>query len=213
MRRSRGKGRSRARGRSPRPRLRWSRWLIAALIALPLAFGTGYALAALVIFPAAVEEPTGLVPMPRLSGSTREEAVRELSALGLTVESVNEYPHQTARAGTVTAQSPLPGQLLHPGAAVKLAISSGRPQLPVPDLIGLPYENAARVAEQLGFTVNRIEEPADGTAGLVFRSEPAPGTQRELPATITLFVVAPPDTLAPELPAPESWPALPESEG
>jgi len=205
MRRSRGRDRKRARSNAG-PRLRWKRWLIATLVAPPLAFGTGYAVAAYVIFPAVAEEPTGLVAVPRLHGSTREEAERELTGLGLAIESVVEYPHQTARAGTVIAQSPLPGQRLQPGAAVRLAVSSGRPQLQVPDLVGLPYETAARVAEQLGFTVNRRDEAAPGTTGLVFRSEPAPGTQRELPAAITLFVVAAPDAAAPELTAPGAVP-------
>src|SRR5690606_32707012 len=135
MRRRRGKGRGRGRtGGGARPRPRWRRWLIAALVAPPPAFGTGYAGAAPGPFPAAEEEPTGLVPMPRLSGNTRAEAERVLTDLGLAIESVAEYPHQAAREGTVIAQSPLPGQLLHPGAAVKLAVSAGRPQLPIPDL-------------------------------------------------------------------------------
>lgn len=211
MRRRRGRNhRQPSGGRRQQRSIRWGRWLTAALVALPLAFGTGYGIAALVIFPPAAEEITDLVPMPRLSGNTRAEAEREIEALGLTIESVTELPHQTARAGTITAQSPLPGQLLHPGAPVRFAISSGRPQLPVPDLIGLPYDNAAAVAEKLGFTVNRLDEQVPGTTGLVLRSEPAPGTPRELPATITLIVVASPDTMMPGSPLPEP---LPDTEG
>lgn len=214
MRRSRGRNRSQPHGgRRPQRPLRWGRWLIAALIALPLAFGTGYAIAALVIFPAAAEEANDLVPMPKLSGNTRAEAEREIQALGLTIESVTELPHQSAPAGTVTAQSPLPGQLLHAGAPVRFAISAGRPQLPVPDLVGLPFDNAAAVAERLGFTINRRDEQVPGTAGVVLRIEPAPGTPRELPAAITFFVVAPPDTTEPGLPLPDAIPEPEENRG
>jgi serine/threonine-protein kinase len=97
-------------------------------------------------------------------------------------------PHLIEPAGTVTAQSPLPGQRLHAGASVQVAISTGRPQLPVPDLIGLPYTVAAPLAEGFGFTINRREEPDDGATGVVLRIEPRQGTMRELPATITMVV-------------------------
>lgn len=202
MRRRRTRGRrGEGGGRRQGPRLRWGRWLIATLIALPLAFGAGYAVAALVLFPSTVEEPTDLVPMPRLLGATRIDAEREVMELGLTVEEVSELPNPTAPRGAVTAQTPLPGQLLQPGAGVRIGVSSGPPQARVPDLAGLPYENAARVAEALGFTVNRLEGQLPGTPGLVHRVEPEPGTPRELPATITLIVVAQP--IIPELELPE----------
>jgi serine/threonine-protein kinase len=153
----------------------------------------GYALAALVLFPAAEQDTDALVAVPRLTGRAQAEAERELEALGLTVEGTTELPHPLEAAGTVTAQSPLPGQRLQAGAGVRLAISSGRPKLSVPDLVGLPYRDAAALAEALGFTVNRREERATGPADAVLRSEPAPGTTWELPTTLVLVVTAPPE--------------------
>lgn len=193
MRRSRGRTRRQtSTGQTPRRRLRWGRWFLATLITLPVAFGSGYAVAALILFPVGDQASDELVAVPRLTGRDRADAERELGALGLTIEGASELPHPLEPAGTVIAQSPLAGQRLHAGAAVRLAISTGRPQLRIPDLIGLPYRDAASLAESLGFTVNRREETGTGAADLVLRVEPAPGTTRELPATIVLIVTAPP---------------------
>jgi serine/threonine-protein kinase len=149
-------------------------------------------IAALILFPAAEQAAEELVAVPRLTGRPHADVERDLEALGLTIESTTELPHPFEPAGTVTAQSPVPGQRLHAGAGVRLAVSTGRPQLQVPDLIGLPYRDAASLAEALGFTVNRREEAAPGAVGAVIKVEPAPGTPRELPATIVLVVTAPP---------------------
>lgn len=189
-------------GQGPRRRLRWGRWLLATLLILPATFGSGYAVAALYLFPVTAQAADDLVAVPQLVGQHRDAVARELEALGLTVEGTTELPHPMEPAGTVIAQSPVPGQRLRPGAAVQLAISAGRPQLPVPDLIGLPYRDAAALAERLGFTVNRRAEPAAGAVDVVTRSEPAPGTTRELPATIVLVVTAPPEP-APATEVPE----------
>lgn len=208
MRRRRGQTRRSApSSQGPRRRLRWGRWLLATLIVLPLAFGTGYAVAALVVFPVADRVSDDHVTMPQLVGHERAEAGRQLEELGLSLAETTELPHPFEPAGKVIAQSPVPGQRLEPGATVQLAISSGRPQLPIPDLIGLPYRDAAALAERLGFTVNRSEEPGTGAVDVVTRIEPAPGTMRELPATIVLVVTAPPE---PELPVGPEYPVDPE---
>lgn len=178
---------------------------MATLITLPLCFGTGYAVAALVLFPPAEQAVDELITTPRLTGRAVEEVERELRELGLTIEDRTEIPHPFESAGTVVAQSPIPGQRLLPGAGVRLAVSMGRPQLPVPDLVGLPYRNAAAVAEELGFTVNRREEQGTGTVGVVTRIEPAPGTTRQLPATIVLVVTAEPEP-EPDFAAEPLWP-------
>lgn len=189
-------------GGAPRRRLRWGRWIVTTLILLPACFGVGYAAAALVLFPPSEQALDELIATPRLTGRSIDEIDRELRESGLTIADRTELPHPFEPAGTVIAQSPVPGQLLQPGAGVTVAVSTGRPQLPVPDLVGLPYQNAAAVAERLGFTVNRREERGTGPAGVVTRIEPAPGTSQQLPATIVLIVTAEPE---PE-PEPETLP-------
>lgn len=199
LRRSHGRSRRRNADRNrPASNFRWGRWLIAVLVAIPLAFGTGYALATIVIFPVTTGETGDLVAMPDLVGSTRGEAERKLRAIGLELSDLRELPNLTAPAGEITAQAPLPGQLLQIGAGASIAVSTGRPRLAVPDLVGLNYENAAEIAERLGFQTGRQTDSVPGAEGLVTRVEPAPGTERLLPATITIFTAAEPVTEEPD---------------
>ncbi|HEX7118065.1 MAG TPA: PASTA domain-containing protein [Longimicrobiales bacterium] len=207
------------------PRLRWDRWILSGLAAIVLSFGTGYLVAAQVLFPApdAPQEDATVVPVPGLTGKELTAAQGEIEALGLTVGSVRWLPHPNEPAGTVVAQDPLPEQRLRAGAEVRLSVSSGRAQVRVPDVVGLPYETAAQLAGRLGFEVNRRTQPEPGPAGYVLDVRPRPGTERVLPASITLIVRTPPPVVpdsirvpvesfdpAPEIPA---LPRMPDTAG
>jgi beta-lactam-binding protein with PASTA domain len=169
---------------------------VGALVASTLCFGTGYLIAAHALFPAAESAAADLIAVPRLAGRPQADAERELRALGLQVGDVVEVASASEPAGVVVAQSPLATQQLHRRGVVQLAVSSGRARVLVPDLAGLPAADAATLAEGLGFSIERREEPVVGVpAGTVVRVEPLPGTARELPASLTLFVSAPPPQL------------------
>jgi beta-lactam-binding protein with PASTA domain len=203
------------------------RWAAIALAALLASFGTGYALAVYVIFPAPEEAGTG-TPVPELVGRRLAEAERELEARGLTVAEVVQIPHPRAPEGEVIAQSPLAGQWLRPGGAVRLGVSAGKPRNRVPEVTGLTAQNAAAMLERAGFEVRRREELSPLEKGRVVRTDPAGGTVLELPARVTLIVSAGPATpILPDLsePAPDSagvgpagppeeraWPLGPDAE-
>src|SRR5690625_164081 len=201
MRRRRGRrgGGGRGRDQPSRQRLRWGRWLRSLLILLPLSFGTGYRLATIVLFPISETAANDLVVIPELIDRPLVEVERELAELGLELEETTELPHPIEEEGVVIAQSPVPGQRISPGAGARLAVSMGRARLQVPDLVGLSYETAASLAEDLGFTIMRREEEGPGTDDLVVRVEPTPGTMTELPATIVLVVNVIPEIELPEI--------------
>jgi len=201
MRRRRGRrGRGgKGRDQTTRKRLRWGRWILSILILLPLSFGTGYGLATIVLFPISETAANDLVVIPELIDRPLVEVERELAELGLELEETTELPHPIEEEGVVIAQSPVPGQRISPGAGVRLAVSMGRARLQVPDLVGLSYETAASLAEDLGFTIMRREEEGPGTDDLVVRVEPTPGTMTELPATIVLVVNVIPEIELPEI--------------
>ncbi|HEX6938733.1 MAG TPA: PASTA domain-containing protein [Longimicrobiales bacterium] len=207
----------------PTARMRWERWVLSGFIAVLLSFGAGYLIAAQVLFPApeAPSEDATVIPVPRLLGKELTMAQEEIEALGLTVGGVRWLPHPEAPAGTIIAQDPLPDQRLRAGGEVRLAISSGRAQARVPDVVGLPYEAAARLAEGLGFDVNRRAQPETGVpAGYVLDVHPRPGTERVLPASITLVVSAKPavvpnsvQTPGPSFDVPLDTPIVPRTTG
>lgn len=177
------------------------RWLLAAVIILLGSFVTGYLLSTLVLFPVADTAGSG-VPVPDLYGMEREEAEGLLAEERLGVGRVEMLASADVPAGRVIAQSPVAGQQLRPEATVDLVLSAGPPQLPVPPVAGLDQQLARELLEEAGFTVEVTQLPAEEPAGVVARTDPAPGTAQQLPATITLFVSLGPPRIDSSLVAP-----------
>jgi len=198
---------------SPRPRRRrrktsWKRLLTLIPLAILLPFGIGYVVAVFVLFPP--KEASGAaIPVPDLVGQTTAEAQRALAAAGLGGLEPTEMPHPSAPAGQVIAQSPLPGQQLHGGAAVRVALSAGRPRVVIPDVAGFAADRAEALLRGAGFDVAHAQQESLAAPGRVLRTEPYPGQSMQLPATVTLIVSSGPpapvvvDSLLPDtLPPP-----------
>jgi hypothetical protein len=187
----------------PGPRGRRSKWrplMFVVPIALVLPFIIGYFVAVYVLFPPPPAEVAGTgIAVPNLVGSSAADARRALVTAGLGDLLVTELPHPTAAAGQVIAQSPLPGQQLRGGAAVRVALSAGRPEVVTPDVYGYSAERAESLLRRAGFDVQRLDEESTLAAGRVIRTEPSPGQLLGLPAVITLVVSS-----GPPLPEPDT---------
>lgn len=169
----------------------WKRILIALAVALVVPFLIGYLMAVYVLFPPTQVSGSG-TPTPDLVGRTTSEAQRELVAAGLGDMQITELPHPDAEAGTIVAQSPLPGQQLRPGAGVRVALSTGRPRVLVPDVLGFGVERAESMLTQAGFGVTRSAQESPAPEGRVIRTDPEPGQPLILPASVMLIVSAGP---------------------
>jgi eukaryotic-like serine/threonine-protein kinase len=182
----------------PRPR-RWLTWLIGIPLALLLPFLIGYFLAVRVLFPPPQASGTG-IPVPDLIGRDQAEAQRLVLSAGLGGLQPTVLPHPSAPSGQIIAQSPLPGQQLRSGAAVQVALSSGRPRVRVPDVIGFGAEGATSMLRRSGFDVIQARQESAGAPGRVVGMDPTPGQVRPLPATVTIVVSAPlpVDTIRPD---------------
>jgi len=181
------------RGPSPETREaieRMARTPAARIAALTLGmFLVGYFLAANWLFPAA-EDPTDvrLVELPDLEGSSFEDAGERLEELGLTTATLARMHHPERPAGSVVAQSPLPGQLARPGDTVRLTLSAGRETRVIPELAGLAGSEAARLLRGLGFEVRLVTEPDAASRAGVLSTRPPAGTRLSPPASIELVV-------------------------
>jgi beta-lactam-binding protein with PASTA domain len=167
-----------------------------------LCFALGYAIAVFLLFPAPEVQGAG-IPVPSLVGLDLAHAQEAVRSAGLGGIETIELPHPSHREGVVTAQSPLDGQQLRAGAVIRVAVSSGPPRAYVPDLGGFSAERATDLLRRLGFEVIREDEVSSEPNGRVIRVDPPTGTERVLPARVTITVsTGPPatDTLGPARP-------------
>lgn len=163
-----------------------------------LAFGVGYLLTALVLFPAT--DGDRIVSVPDIRGASLDEARRALAGADLELERGSVLPHPTTPEGAILAQSPLPGQETVAGTAVRVTISAGAARRTVPNLDGMPAEGAARALEAAGFAVRVDEVEHERAAGTVLAVQPSPGSQVQLPASVVLRVSSgPPHVTVPDV--------------
>lgn len=157
--------------------------------------GLGFLVATRALFPAP-EPPSDLVTVPDLRGLDAGEAVARLAALGLAVGQEDSLRHPSVERGRIFGQSPLPGQLALPGAEVELTYSSGKDRRIVPSVSRLEGTGARAVLEASGFTVEVDTVDSDEPKGRVVITEPASGTEVELPALVRIGVSRGPPMIA-----------------
>ncbi len=92
------------------------------------------------------------IPVPSLAGEEQEDAERTLNDLGLVPE-VTEEESESIPEGTVISQSPDTGTNVGPGATVTLTVSSGPPEIDIPDVVGESVRDARKALEEAGFEV------------------------------------------------------------
>lgn len=92
------------------------------------------------------------IPVPSLAGEKREDAEKTLDDLGLSAEIVEEESENIDK-GLVISQTPDTGTNVGPGATVTLTVSSGPPEVDVPDVVGDSVRDARKELEDAGFEV------------------------------------------------------------
>lgn len=182
-------------------RRRSSAWVILARAfgIVGIGFGIGYLVTLLVLLPAQ-GDATDLVQVPELVGRTAESARELLSRRGLEYTETASLHHPEAPAGVVVAQNLLPGQMARPGAQVRVTLSLGPRQRPVPDVGGLSRRQAEIVLARAGFRADVSFVDAEANVGEVISTDPAAGTEIQLPGSVRLLVSAgPPRVEIPDL--------------
>ena len=164
------------------PRMLWSIGILAVV-----GFGGGYLFTTRVVYP--LPPPPGdLFPVPELAGELPEDAVDTLAAVDLILGSVDSMNHPTIPAGRIVGQSPLPGQLSLAGNTVRIAVSIGPEQRPVPDVLRLHANWAQTILETSGFLVSVDSVDSDRPRGTVVDIDPEPGTEATIPMEVRLAV-------------------------
>jgi serine/threonine-protein kinase len=159
------------------------------------AFLLGYAIAAFWIFPAPLFSSEHAVPRVLDLGAT--EARQKLESQGFRLRLEDQQTDPTVPKGAVIWQDPPPGVVLTPNAQVAVVVSEGAPDVPVPDVAGLPRPLAEKVLRAAGFGVAKPDTlPAASEPGTVIQSRPGPGVGRPAGTLIELVISSGPAELS-----------------
>jgi eukaryotic-like serine/threonine-protein kinase len=100
--------------------------------------------------------PGGLAAVPDLTGRTLESAAEALDPLGVVIEQLEENSG-TVPEGFITRTEPAAGSRVFKNSVVKVFISLGPKQLPVPEAKGLSVEAAKQLLIDSGFVVGSVK--------------------------------------------------------
>lgn len=133
--------------------------------------------------------PTSTVTVPELKGETYEAAEKELKDLGLYPTKVEESSG-LVKTGKVIRTEPGKETVIEPGALVQVFVSTGKTKVAIPDVSGLPLEEAKTTITDAGFKVGLVTESTSPTvaAGAVIATNPVLGTMRFQGAKVDISV-------------------------
>jgi beta-lactam-binding protein with PASTA domain len=150
--------------------------LLAALIVAALVFGPQ-------LFKSAPEQQS----VPTITGLTRDQAERTIRDSGLEVGEVSTAASKEVAQGRVISQSPEAGDAVDPSSEVDFVVSTGKPEVPLPDVVGQNKDDAADQLRSLGLRVVLTERDADEPKDQVVEMQPPGDTQVSDGSKVTLF--------------------------
>jgi eukaryotic-like serine/threonine-protein kinase len=117
------------------------------------------------------------VTVPDVTGLTRESAEARLREEGLDVSADEQESDEPE--GDVISQSPAGGAQVTRGETVTIVVSTGRPKVDVPDVVGMSEERASARLTGAGLTVARQERTVTDPAqdGVVIEQRPGAGIE------------------------------------
>jgi serine/threonine-protein kinase len=130
-----------------------------------------------------------LVSIPYLAGDTPTLAGQTLGALGLKVYQAND-PSATVPAGEVTRTNPSSGSQVPIGSHVTVFVSTGIPQVTVPNLSGQTEAAANAALQTAGLSGNFTTTPVTSSAqnGLVQSESPGANSTVNQGSTVNVVV-------------------------
>ena len=156
------------------------------------------------------------VPVPNITGVDEAQARQILGEVELVLGGVFEDYSETVPEGSIISQAPGENESVEPGEAVDVTVSLGVEQVEVPEVYGVPVEEAQAILDEAGINSDPIEStlPNEEPAGTALSTEPGVGALVEPGSTLPLYYSAgPPEptVVSPEPTEPEaSAPAEPE---
>ena len=157
-----------------------------------LYFVLGFLLVALIagaayLLPMAFEQPVDEVQVPDLIGLSEERARNTIADAGLSVGDVSYEASDDASRDRVIEQDPNRDAFVEDGAPVDFVVSSGKPMVSVPSVVGQQREAARAALEAVGLSVTPQERESDEPAGQVLETTPPSGQNVPEGTTVTMI--------------------------
>src|SRR5437764_419933 len=135
---------------------------------------------------------TGLphVSAPDVVGLTQAAASTAITTAQLIVGTVSTASSMTVPAGSVISQNPAAGADVVVGSAVALTVSTGKPHVSAPDVVGLTQAAASTAITTAQLVVGTVSTASSMTvpAGSVISQNPAAGADVVVGSAIALTV-------------------------
>jgi serine/threonine-protein kinase len=133
------------------------------------------------------DSPPDQIAVPNVVGLSEQKARAAIGDAGLAVGSVEYQPDDTVANDRVISQDPNRDQYVDPGAAVSIVVSTGKPEVTVPSVVGQNRADAAAALREAGLKVAQEERESDATRGQVVESSPPAGTQVQEGSSVTIY--------------------------
>ncbi len=140
-----------------------------------------------------VSQGPGSTTIPSVSFLSEAKAKQAIKQARLKVSRVQPENSNQIPVGDATRTDPVAGTLLPVGASVTLFVSSGKPNVRVPDVTGLSRDSASNELSNAGFHVATSNQTSTTvTAGNVISQSPSGGSSEPPGTTVTIVVAQPP---------------------
>jgi serine/threonine-protein kinase len=143
--------------------------------------------AAVLLWPKLFPDAPEPVQVPNLVNLTEAQARTAIGDAGLTVSNVEFDSSDTVPAGSVISQQPQADKYVDPGSGVEITLSAGKPQVAVPNVVGMQLKDAKAALEAAGLTAKPEERESDEPKNKVLESNPAPGLNVEAGQSVLLY--------------------------
>lgn len=134
------------------------------------------------------------ITVPDVRGKQQGDAEAILKVVDLIIGDLSEQPTEKVPPGAVFDQSPPPGSLAAPGDTVSLVIGTQLivvvPRARVPQVTGIPFDEAAAALKEAGFGIERTERGviAPAQVDIVLAQKPLADSTAEVGTTVSLVV-------------------------
>ncbi len=148
-----------------------------------------------------VSQGPGDTTVPSVTGLSLKAAKQELKQSGLNVARTQSETSDTVPTGQATRTDPQAGQSLPVNSAVTLFVSSGKPNVTVPDVTNETQSAATANLKSAGFTVSASTQSSTTvTPGTVISQNPAGGSSAASGSNVNLVIAqAPPKVNVPNV--------------